>query len=250
MMNDLISFDFEGAAVRVIEVDGDPWFILADVCRVLDISNVGNASARLDDDEKDNIRNPDVNRERGNPNITIINESGLYSLILTSRKPSTKRFKKWVTSDVLPSIRKTGGYMIAAPEETPEQLALRAITVLQATVEHQKAQLAEALPKAAAHDRLSGADGSLCITDAAKALQIQRKNFIEWLSQNGWIYRRPGGTHFLGYQKHTVNGDLEHKVTTILRPDGSEKVIEQVRITPQGLTKLAKLMPERLKVVA
>lgn len=95
---------------RIIDRDGEPWFALSDVCRELDITNVGNAAARLDDDEKDNIRNPDVNGGRGNPNLTIINESGLYSLILASRKPDAKRFKKWVTAEVLPSIRKTGGY--------------------------------------------------------------------------------------------------------------------------------------------
>jgi prophage antirepressor-like protein len=107
----LTVFEYENdRPFRIIDRNGEPWFALADVCRELDISNVGNASARLDDDEKDNIRNPDVNGLRGNPNLTIINESGLYSLILNSRKPEAKRFKKWVTKEVLPSIRKTGGY--------------------------------------------------------------------------------------------------------------------------------------------
>lgn len=94
---------------RIIDREGEPWFVLADVCRELDIVNVGNASARLDDDEKDNIRDPDVNR-RGNPNLTIINESGLYTLVIASNKPEAKRFKKWLTKEVIPSIRKTGGY--------------------------------------------------------------------------------------------------------------------------------------------
>lgn len=95
---------------RIFDRNGEPWFALADVCRELDISNVGNASARLDEDEKSSIRNPDATSIGGNPNIIVINESGLYSLILTSRKPEAKRFKKWVTKEVLPSIRKTGGY--------------------------------------------------------------------------------------------------------------------------------------------
>lgn len=95
---------------RIIDRDGEPWFVLADVCAELEISNIGNASARLDEDEKGSIRNPDVTSTGGNPNLTVINESGLYSLILTSRKPDAKRFKKWVTSEVLPSIRKTGQY--------------------------------------------------------------------------------------------------------------------------------------------
>lgn len=95
---------------RIIDQNGEPWFVLADVCRELDIANVGNAAARLDDDEKGNIRNPDATSKGGNPSLTIINESGLYSLILRSKKAEAKRFKKWVTAEVLPSIRKTGGY--------------------------------------------------------------------------------------------------------------------------------------------
>lgn len=95
---------------RIIDQNGEPWFVLADVCRELEIANVGNAAARLDRDEKGNIRNPDATSAGGNPNLTVINESGLYSLILTSRKAEAKRFKKWITSEVLPSIRKTGRY--------------------------------------------------------------------------------------------------------------------------------------------
>lgn len=104
-------FEYEDSRpFRIIDRKGEPWFVLADVCRELDITNVGNAAARLDDDEKDNIRNPDANGSRGNPNLTIVNELGLYSLILRSTKPEARKFKKWVTSEVLPSIRRTGRY--------------------------------------------------------------------------------------------------------------------------------------------
>lgn len=105
-------------------------------------------------------------------------------------------------------------------------------------------------PKLEAHDRIAAADGSLNITEAAKALQVRPKELFDFLARNGWTYKRPGSANWLGYQTHTSNGDLEHKVTTVLRPDGSEKVAEQVRITPKGLTKLAKLMPSRLLTVA
>jgi Prophage antirepressor len=100
---------------RIIDINGEPWFALTDICRELEIANVGNAASRLDDDEKSSIRNPDVTSSGGNPNLTVVNESGLYSLILTSRKPTAKRFKKWVTSEVLPSIRKTGSYGAGTP---------------------------------------------------------------------------------------------------------------------------------------
>ena len=98
---------------RIYDRNGEPWFVLADVCRELEIANVGDAASRLDDDEKDNIGITDaIGRKR---KAIIINESGLYSLILTSRKPEAKRFKKWVTKEVLPSIRKTGGYGRGTP---------------------------------------------------------------------------------------------------------------------------------------
>lgn len=100
----------------------------------------------------------------------------------------------------------------------------------------------ELLPSEQALARIAKADGSMCITDAAKALQMRPKELFGWLRENGWIYRRAGAGHDLGYQSKTSSGLLEHKVTTVLRADGSEKVTEQVRITARGLEKLAKLI--------
>jgi Rha family phage regulatory protein len=108
----------------------------------------------------------------------------------------------------------------------------------------------ELLPSQEALQRISEADGSLCITDAAKALQMRPKDLFEWLRQNGWIYRRPGSGHDLGYQSKTTAGLLEHKVTTVLKADGSEKVTEQVRVTPRGLTKLAALIKPHVSLAA
>lgn len=100
---------------------------------------------------------------------------------------------------------------------------------------------AELAPKAEALDRIAKADGSLCITDAAKTLQMAPKELFRYLRANRWTYSRPG-TADIGYQSHIASGDLEHKVTTVLRSDGTEKAATQVRVTPQGLAKLAKLM--------
>lgn len=100
----------------------------------------------------------------------------------------------------------------------------------------------ELLPSEEALQRISKADGSLCVTDAAKALQMRPKELFGWLRENGWIYKRAGAGHDLGYQSKQAAGLLEHKVTTVLRADGSEKVTEQVRVTPKGLAKLAKLI--------
>lgn len=101
----------------------------------------------------------------------------------------------------------------------------------------------EMIPDVAALDRIAAADGSMCITDAAKSLQIRPKALFDYLQANGWIYRRPGGSGWIGYQARLASGVLEHKVTTVLRADGSEKVTEQVRVTALGLTRLAKLIP-------
>lgn len=118
-MNNVAVFNFDDVVVRtVIGENGEPWFVAADVCKVLEIGNVGQAMTRLDDEEKADIITNDTssNGVTQKRNMTTINESGLYSLILTSRKPEAKRFKKWVTSEVLPSIRKTGSYSVPKVE--------------------------------------------------------------------------------------------------------------------------------------
>jgi prophage antirepressor-like protein len=109
-MNQIVAFDFESNNVRVVMGDdGEPLFVIADVCQALTIDNHRNVVARLDDDEK-GVRSMDT--PGGRQDLAVINESGLYSLILTSRKPEAKRFKRWVTHEVLPSIRKTGSYAV------------------------------------------------------------------------------------------------------------------------------------------
>lgn len=121
MLDQLTTFDFEEHAVRVVMRDGEPWFVAADVCRVLEIANRHDALGRLDEDERDAVGNTDsIGREQ---QMSIVSESGLYALIFTSRKPEAKQFRKWVTSVVLPSIRKHGFYMHAAPEAPADDLA-------------------------------------------------------------------------------------------------------------------------------
>lgn len=105
-----------------------------------------------------------------------------------------------------------------------------------------EAEVEELKPSRAALDRISHADGSLCITDAAKALQMRPKDLFAWLRANGWIYRRAGTAHDLGYQSKVITGYLEHKVRTVERTDGSEKIVEQVRVTAKGMARLAILI--------
>lgn len=108
-------------------------------------------------------------------------------------------------------------------------------------------QVEDMKPDVAALERIAKADGSLCLTDTAKALQMRPKDFIAMLNQNGWIYKRAGNSHWLGYQEKIQSGYLEHKVTEVSRGDGSTKITEQVRVTPKGLTKLSRqLQPNQL----
>jgi prophage antirepressor-like protein len=111
-MTDIIGLHFEGKPVRVITRDGDPWFVAADVCRVLEIEHASSATRILDEDEK-GVHT--MHTPGGSQDMAIISEPGLYKLMARSRKPEAKRFDRWVRHEVLPSIRKTGGYMVVAP---------------------------------------------------------------------------------------------------------------------------------------
>ena len=133
---------------------------------------------------------------------------------------------------------------------TGPQLVAAALIEANAMMQAQAAQIEAMQEDVDALDRIAKADGSLCITDTAKALQMRPKELFGWLRENGWIYKRPGSAHDLGYQAKTASGLLEHKVTTVLRADGSEKVTEQVRVTPKGLAKLAKLIQPAVHLIA
>lgn len=121
----LETFDFNSAAVRVMVRDDAPWFVAADVCRVLDLQNPTDAVKGLDEDEKITLANSEGNPRAGIPHqLSLISESGLYALVFKSRKPEAKAFRKWVTSEVLPAIRQTGKYESPAPLGTPESVSL------------------------------------------------------------------------------------------------------------------------------
>lgn len=245
MNTQLIPFAFEGLPIRVTtDAQGDPWFVAADVCAALHLPDTHKAVARLDDDEKGRNSIPTPGGEQ---DMTIVNEPGLYSLVLGSRKPEAKRFKRWVTHEVLPAIRKTGRYehapQFAIPQTLPE--ALRLAADLAEQKQALEAELAVAQPKALALERISAADGSVCITNAAKDLGIQPKRLFAWLSENLWIYRRAGGSGWVAYQHRIQSGLLEHKVTTVERSDGTARMVEQVLVTPKGLARLAQAFGQK-----
>jgi len=160
-MNNIIPFDFNRSEVRVItDEHGDPWFILADICKVLDIKNPTQLAQRLDEDERAMLN---IGRQG---NATIINESGLYSVVLRSDKPEAKPFKRWVTHEVLPAIRKTGQY-VAAPLSPAELIIAQGQALL--AVEQEQARQAQQLTALERRlEMMDGDTGYLTVTAYAR----------------------------------------------------------------------------------
>jgi len=188
-MNDLQVFMFDQWRVRIIDRDGLPWWILRDVCEALGIANAGNVADRLSDDEKADIRLADTssNGTVQARSMTIVNESGLYATILRSDKPEAKRFRHWITAEVLPSIRRTGGYHVP---QGPELMAL-AVLEAQKTIEAMSARAAIDAPKVESFEALMRSDKCLSITDAAKHFGLHPKTEVfpylralKYLTQN------------------------------------------------------------------
>lgn len=138
MSNEIQRFEFKGASLRTLtDKAGEPWFVAKDVCDILEISNPSDALKRLDDDERSRFN---LGRQ-GETNI--VNEAGLYVLVLGSRKPEAHEFKRWVTHEVLPQIRRTGGYIHTTDTDSEEDILAKAVLVAQKTIEHKNRQIAE-----------------------------------------------------------------------------------------------------------
>ena len=244
-MNRLVPFKFESQPVRVQQRDGEPWFVLADLCRILDLTNPTKAAAGLEDDEKVTLPNTEGRSgQRGGAQFhVIVSESGMWQLVLRSRKPQAKAFRRFITGEVIPSIRRTGGYGTPAPAlDLSDPVFLQRLLI-----EHtgralaSDARVAELEPKAEALDRLTNAEGSLCVTDAAKAMGVSPKKLFAWMEAHDWIYRRGEGGHWVACQRRLDSASLEHKGTRVQRRGLPDKLVEQVMVTPKGLTRLAAL---------
>ncbi|MEH3121100.1 MAG: phage antirepressor KilAC domain-containing protein [Sphingomonas phyllosphaerae] len=233
-MNAIVPFQFEDQAVRVTDCDGQPWFVLADACALLGIRNPSDAASRLDETEKARL-----NLGSGS-DATIVSLAGLLTLMLRCRgamKPGTVpyRVRKWITAEVVPTIMRTGGYGTAAPVD-PAKLdnhALRALLLGKVD------DVIALQPKADALDRIANAEGSLCITDAAKALGVPPRRLFAWMEAHGWIYRRTNDGPWKATQAKIETRVIEAKVHRQVQRFGPDKLREQVLVTPKGLTHLA-----------
>jgi len=260
-MRDLLSNMFEGHEVRTaIKNDGTIWFVLKDVCEVLGIADHKQVKDRLRDNQSGGCIIPTTH---GNREMTVVSESGLYSVILRSRSTQAEPFQEWVEDVVLPSIRRTGGYnqeptfdprdpkqvvkvalqLIEVNQEQAAELIETKAQLLATEVRAQDAEkeLEEVVPKAEALDRLSKAEGLVNCTTAAKCIGVRPKFFFKWLSQNGWTYRRAGSKNWLAYQDKIQSGYLDHKLTT-QEINGEERIFQQVMVTAKGITKLTELI--------
>ena len=192
-MKDIQIFRYEDNDVRTVEMNGEPWFVLKDVCKVLGISKYRDAAERLDDDERAPVR---VDTLGGAQEMTAVNESGLYNVILRSDKPEAKPFRKWVTSEVLPSIRKNGGYIAGQEQLTPSELMAKALLVANKTLAEREARISELKvqnaimqPKAEYFDELVDRNLLTSFRETAKQLGVEEKKFISFLMEKKYIYR-------------------------------------------------------------
>ena len=242
-MNELKVFNNnEFGDVRVIEVDNEPWFVGKDVAEILGYSNPRKALIDHVDDEDKGVTKCDT--LGGIQEITTINESGLYSLILSSKLPNAKKFKKWVTNEVLPSIRKHGAYMTDNTLEealTSPDFLIRLATELKNEKEARKQleiKVSEDKPKVLFAEAVSASNSSILIGDLAKILKQNgyntgQKRLFETLRNEGYLMKS-GSSKNMPTQKAMEMGLFEVKETTINNPDGSIRVTKTTKVTGAG----------------
>ena len=240
-MSNIQIFNYNSVEVRTIQNDGEPWFVLKDVCNVLHIGNSRDVVARLEQDEKGVGQ---IDTLGGKQEMTIINESGLYNVILRSDKPEAKPFRKWVTSEVLPTIRRHGMY--ATPDTVEKMLADPDTTIkLLETIKQERAARmaleakAEAdKPKVLFADAVSASHTSILVGDLAKLLrqngvEIGQNRLFSFLREKGYLCSQ-GERYNLPTQRSMDRGWFQVKETTINQPNGSVRITRTVKVTGKG----------------
>ncbi len=243
MNTKLQTWNYESSEIRTIEKDGEPWFVGKDVATILEYSNPRKALADHVDAEDKGVTKCDT--LGGIQDLTIINESGLYSLILSSKLPNAKQFKRWVTNEVLPSIRKHGAYMTEQTLEralTSPDFLIELATQLKAeqeqrkqletTVAVQEQQIAELQPKASYYDVVLNCKDLLSITSIAKDYGKSGVWLNRYLHQNGVQYKQ--GQNWLLYQKYAEKGYTSTKTQTFPGADGQQHTKVHTYWTQKG----------------
>mgnify|MGYP002764736832 FL=1 len=245
-MNELKIFENPAfGKVRVVEQGGEPWFVGKDVAEILGYSDLNKAVAmHVDDDDKK--LNDKTSPSFGQRGTTLINESGLYSLVLSSKLPDAKKFKHWVTAEVLPAIRKTGGYIAGSEKMSDAELMAKAVLVAQANIKERDARIAELesdtqrmKPKEIFADAVSASDQTILIGDLAKLIKqnghdIGQKRMFEWLRNNGYLIKRQGADYNSPTQRAMELGLFRIKETAVTHSDGHVTVSKTVKVTGKG----------------
>ena len=240
MNNEIQKFDFKGAPLRTLTDEaGEPWFVAKDVCDILEISNTSDALKRLDDDERSRFN---LGRQ-GETNI--VNEAGLYVLVLGSRKPEAHEFQRWVTHEVLPSIRKTGGYIPTSDADDDMTILAKAVMIGQRTMEAQKQRIAEQQtrivelePKARFADAVAASDGTCLVGELAKMLRqngmdIGQNRLFRLLQADGYL-GKSGSNRNVPTQRAMDLGLFRIKETTVTHADGHTTVSRTPKVTGKG----------------
>lgn len=240
MNNEIQQFDFRGASLRTLtDKAGEPWFVAKDVCDILGHSNVSMALDRLDDDERSKFN---LGRQ-GETNI--VNEAGLYVLVLGSRKPEAHEFKRWVTHEVLPQIRRTGGYIPTTAADDDMTILAKAVMIGQRTMEAQKRKIAEQQtrivelePKARFADAVAASDGTCLVGELAKMLRqngmdIGQNRLFRLLQADGYL-GKSGSNRNVPTQRAMDLGLFRIKETTVTHADGHTTVSRTPKVTGKG----------------
>ena len=250
MSNSIQPFDFKGTQVRTITYEtGLTWWVLKDVCDALALSNPSRVASRLDDDEIAKFDlGPNSELGRGmNTEANIVNEAGLYKIILRSDKPEAKEFQRWVTHEVLPSIRRHGAYMTDEVIErtlTDPDYLIRLATQLKeqrAVIAEQRATLDEQAPKVLFADAVSASQSSILVGQLAKIIsqngvEIGQKRLFAWLRDNHYLSSRRGDDYNMPLQRYVEQGLFQIKESSHTNPDGVTFTTRTVKVTGKGQT--------------
>lgn len=238
--------------VRAMNLNDEPWFVAKDVCDVLGIktNHLREDGRGLDDDEVLSLPNWEG---KGSAPL-IVSEAGFYKLVMRSRKPEAKAFQRWVTHEVLPAIRRTGGYMVAKQDETPEQIMARAVLVAQDTIERQKKQIEELKPKALFADAVAASDGTCLVGELAKMLKqngvnIGQNRLFAWMREHGYL-GKTGSNRNVPTQRAMEQGLFRIKETAVTHSDGHVTINRTPKVTGKGQRYFVELFAKRGEFIA
>lgn len=227
----------EFGTIRAVTLSGEPWLVGKDVARVLGYADENKAIAmHVDSEDKLNDKTALSLGQRGG---WLINESGLYSLVLSSKLPTAKRFRRWVTAEVLPSIRKTGGYLEGQQSMSDSELLAKALLVAQRQIEERTRQIETLQPKALFADAVTASHSSILVGDLSKILkqngvEIGQNRLFQWLRENGYLIRAKGASWNMPTQRAMEQHLFEVKETIISHSDGHTSISRTVKVTGKG----------------